>query len=139
MSVRTAELLMVIAMAALSIYFMVEAYKLPIGWIPDEGPGGGFWPFWLSAIMLLSCVGIFYNWVTKKTAVSQNTEPFFPPGVLADVGVVALLLFVTIALFNGITLGGIGGIPSITIPGIGVYLALPFFLFVYVKLIGRNS
>ena len=120
---------MVIAMAALSIYFMFEAYKLPIGWIPDEGPGGGFWPFWLSAAMLFSCFGIFYNWVTKKTDVAKSTEPFFPPGVLTDVGVVALLLFVTIALFDGIG----------PIPGIGVYLALPLFLLVYVRFIGGNS
>ena len=63
MTVRTAELLMAIAMAALSVYFMYEAYKLPVGWIEDEGPGGGFWPFWLATIMLLSCGWIGVNWV----------------------------------------------------------------------------
>ncbi|MEL6872213.1 MAG: tripartite tricarboxylate transporter TctB family protein, partial [Pseudomonadota bacterium] len=60
MTVRSAELLMAIALIALSAYFMYEAAKLPIGWVPDEGPGGGFWPFWLSLGMLLSACSVLY-------------------------------------------------------------------------------
>ena len=58
MSVRVAELAMAILMGVFSLYLMVKSAELPIGWIPDEGPGGGAWPFWLSVMMLLSCVGI---------------------------------------------------------------------------------
>ncbi|MGI9409044.1 MAG: tripartite tricarboxylate transporter TctB family protein, partial [Hyphomicrobiaceae bacterium] len=123
MSVRTAELLMVLFLAVLSAYFMWEAARLPIGWIPEEGPGGGFWPFWLSLVMLLCCGGVLVNWVRRTTAVAQSTERFFAPGVFTDVGVVALALFVTIALFEGIG----------PMPGIGVYGALPLFLFFYLK------
>ncbi|MGI9523729.1 MAG: tripartite tricarboxylate transporter TctB family protein [Hyphomicrobiaceae bacterium] len=129
MSVRTAELLMAIFMAVLSTYFMWEAARLPIGWDPDEGPGGGFWPFWLSLIMLVCCGWIFVNWIRRTTAVSQNETPFFSPGVVTDVGVVILALFVTIALFDGLG----------PIPGIGVYGALPLFLLFYLKVIGRHS
>ncbi|MEM8970818.1 MAG: tripartite tricarboxylate transporter TctB family protein [Pseudomonadota bacterium] len=129
MTVRTAELLMCLFMAALSAYFMWEAAKLPIGWIPDEGPGGGFWPFWLSLIMFGCCGWILINWARRKTAVAQSTEAFFAPGVFSDVGVVALALFVTIALFDGIG----------PVPGIGVYGALPLFLFFYLKILGRHS
>jgi hypothetical protein len=57
MSVRVAELAMAILMGVFSLYLMVKSAELPIGWIPDEGPGGGAWPFWLSVMMLLSCVG----------------------------------------------------------------------------------
>lgn len=129
MTVRTAELLMALFMMALSAYFMFEAAKLPIGWIPDEGPGGGFWPFWLSTIMLISCVWTGVNWVRRSTAVSQSLEKYFAPGVLVDVGVVALALFITIALFDGLG----------PVPGIGVYGALPLFLFFYLKILGRHS
>ena len=52
MSVRTAELLMAITMGIFSIYLMVKSAELPIGWIDEEGPGGGSWPFWLSTIMM---------------------------------------------------------------------------------------
>ncbi|MBT6275742.1 MAG: tripartite tricarboxylate transporter TctB family protein [Chromatiales bacterium] len=129
MSVRSAELLMTLCMAALSGYFMYEAAKLPVGWIEDEGPGGGFWPFWLSMMMLVSCVWTGINWLRKHTKVSQSTEKYFAPGVLVDVGVVALALFVTIALFDGIG----------PIPGIGVYGALPLFLFFYLRVLGKHS
>ncbi len=129
MSVRTVELLMVVFLAVLSIYFMWEAARLPIGWIPEEGPGGGFWPFWLSLVMLLCCGWVFVNWLRRSTAVAQATERFFAPGVFADVAVVAVALFVTIALFEGIG----------PVPGIGVYGALPLFLFFYLKILGRHS
>ena len=61
MSVRTAELLMALLMGAFSIYLMSKSTELEIGWIEDEGPGGGAWPFWLSTIMLISCIGIIVN------------------------------------------------------------------------------
>ncbi len=66
MTVRTAELLMALMMGVFSIYLMYKSTELPIGWIEDEGPGGGTWPFWLAAIMLLSCIGILVNWFLKK-------------------------------------------------------------------------
>lgn len=129
MTVRTAELLMGLFMAGLSAYFMWEAARLPIGWIPEEGPGGGFWPFWLSLIMFGCCVWILINWARRSTAISRSTERFFSPGVVGDVGIVAVALFITIALFEGIG----------PVPGIGVYGALPLFLLFYLKVLGRHS
>ncbi|MEO0799309.1 MAG: tripartite tricarboxylate transporter TctB family protein [Pseudomonadota bacterium] len=131
MTVRVAELVMCLLMAAMSAYFMYEASKLPIGWIEDEGPGGGFWPFWLSAVMFGSCVWIFANWVRRIGPVAQSTERFFSPGVFAGVAPVAGLLILTVALIDGIGFLGL--------PGIGLYLALPIFLFVYVRIFGGHS
>jgi len=131
MTVGTAELLMGLAMAALSIYFMFESSKLPIGWIPDEGPGGGFWPFWLSSAMLVSCIWILANWVRKIGPVATSTERLFAPDVLVSVGAVALLLIVTVALFDGVS--------ALGLPGVGVYIALPLFLFVYMRILGGQS
>ena len=129
MTQRSAELVMALAMAVLSGYFMWEAAKLPIGWIEDEGPGGGFWPFWLSAIMLASCGWILVNWLRKSTKVARSQEPYFAPRTLGDVGTVALALFITIALFDGIG----------PIPGVGVYVALPLFVLFYLKVLGRHT
>jgi len=50
---RRAELVMALALGVLSAYLMVKSAELPIGWIPREGPGGGAFPFWLSAGMLV--------------------------------------------------------------------------------------
>ncbi len=123
MTVRTAELLMALLMTVFSVYLMYKSAELPIGWIEDEGPGGGFWPFWLAAVMLLSCGGILYNWVKKKTDVARSLESYIEKGVLWDVGLVAASLIITVFLFHWI----------------GVYGALPLFLLFYLKFMGRHG
>jgi hypothetical protein len=123
MTVRTAELLMAIMMGAFSIYLMVKSTELPIGWIEDEGPGGGTWPFWLATIMLISCGGILFNWIRKKGSVATSTKVYIEAHVLGDVLSVAGALIVTVGLFSFI----------------GIYGALPLFLIFYVRFLGKHS
>ncbi len=123
MTVRTAELLMAIVMGAFSIYLMVKSAELPIGWIEDEGPGGGTWPFWLSTIMLISCGGILFNWIRKKGAIATSTKVYIESHVLGDVAAVAGALIVTVGLFSFI----------------GIYGALPLFLIFYIRFLGKHS
>ena len=134
MSVRTAELLMAILMAAFSGYLMMKSAELPFGWIPGEGPGGGAWPFWLALIMLISCLVMLVNWVRKTSAPARSLERFFLPGVLADTGAVALALFITIGLFEGLTLGGIP-----VLPALGAYVGIFLFMVFYVGFLGRHG
>jgi len=123
MTVRTAELLMAIMMGAFSIYLMYKSIELPIGWIEDEGPGGGAWPFWLSTIMLISCGGILYNWFRKNGPIAASTRTYIESHVLGDVAAVAGSLIVTVALFSFI----------------GIYGALPLFLVFYLRFLGKHS
>ena len=123
MTVRVAELAMAIVMGAFSLYLMYKSAELPIGWIRGEGPGGGAWPFWLSVLMLLSCVGIIVNWIRRKGDIAVSEEPYIERSVLIDVGVVAVALIVTVGLFNFI----------------GVYGALPLFLIFYLRFLGNHS
>jgi len=123
MTVRTAELLMAILMGAFSIYLMVKSNELPIGWIEDEGPGGGTWPFWLATIMLISCGGIIFNWFRKQGPVATSTKVYIEKHVLGDVAAVAGSLIVTVALFSFI----------------GIYGALPLFLTFYIRFMGKHS
>ena len=123
MTVRTAELLMAILMGAFSIYLMVKSTELPIGWIDEEGPGGGTWPFWLATIMLISCGGILFNWIRKKGDIATSTKTYIEAHVLGDVAAVAGALIVTVGLFSFI----------------GVYGALPLFLVFYIRFLGKHS
>ena len=123
MTVRTAELLMAILMGAFSIYLMVKSAELPIGWIEDEGPGGGTWPFWLATIMLISCGGILFNWIRKKGDIATSTKVYIEAHVLGDVAAVAGALIVTVGLFSFI----------------GIYGALPLFLIFYIRFLGKHS
>ncbi len=131
MTVRTAELLMGLAMAALSAYFMWKSMELPIGWVREVGPGGGAWPFWLSVAMFASTVWVLINWVRRVGPVANNEEPFFEPGMFMPVFLVAFALTACIALVEGIGIGGF--------KGIGFYGALPLFIIFYLKVIGSHS
>jgi len=120
---RKAELVMAVVMGSFSLYLMWKSAELEIGWIPDEGPGGGAWPFWLATIMLLSCLYIIVNWVRRASPVARSEEVYMDKGTMIAVGLVAGALIVTVALFYVI----------------GVYGALPLFLIFYVRYLGRHS
>ncbi len=131
MTVRTAELLMGLALAVLSAYFMWKSAELPIGWVPDVGPGGGAWPFWLSTVMLACCIWILVNWVRRVGPVANNESPLFEPGNFLPVFLVGSALTICIGLIGGIGVGGF--------EGIGFYGALPLFLIFYLKVMGNHS
>ena len=120
---RRAELAMAVVMGIFSLYLMWKSAELEIGWIQDEGPGGGAWPFWLATVMLLSCLYIIVNWVRRRSPPSRSDEVFVDKGTLIAVGLVAGSLIVTVALFYVI----------------GVYGALPIFMLFYVRFIGRHT
>ena len=73
---RKAELVMALCLAAFSAYLMLKSAELPIGWIPDEGPGGGAFPFWLAAGMFVCCMCVVFRWFRRTSPISQSTEPY---------------------------------------------------------------
>lgn len=120
---RLAELVMAVVLAIFSAYLMWKSAELPIGWVPDRGPGGGAFPFWLSTGMLLSSLWIFVRGVRRVTPQSQSNEPFFDSQSA-----------VLIALVVGALVMMIG-----SIHWIGVYGAIPLFFVFYMKIVGRHS
>ncbi len=120
---RRAELVMALALGVLSAYLMVKSAELPIGWIPREGPGGGAFPFWLSAGMLVCCVFIVLRWVLRQSPVSRSAELYFNSAARGTV----ITVIVALTLMIG----------SIHI--IGIYFAIPLFLLYYVRVIGRHN
>ena len=114
---------MALLMAAFSGYLMWKSAELPIGWIKDEGPGGGAWPFWLSAVMLISCFGIIFNWLRRSSPPSKSVEAFLDRETIRNVIPVAVLLTVTVALMEFA----------------GAYIALFVFMFVYIGIFGRHG
>jgi hypothetical protein len=119
---RVAELVMALAMAALSIAFMVKSAELPIGWRPGEGPGAGAFPFWLGAGMLICCIWIAVRWMLRQSPPSRSSEPYM------DGRALKLFLFGAVPLTATIAL----------IHVVGVYVAIPMFLAYYVGFLGRH-
>jgi predicted tellurium resistance membrane protein TerC len=120
---RLAEIVTAGVLALLSIYMMIKSTELDIGYIRGEGPGGGAWPFWLSAIMLVCTVMIAINWARRTSPPSQSEEPF-----LDSYGKKTLLQV-------GAGLVGFVGLTSI----ISIYGAMCLFLIYYLKFLGRHT
>ena len=120
---RQGEISLVGLLALFSLYLMWKSAELPIGYIRGQGPGGGFWPFWLAMGMLLSCAASAWNWWRLKSPASQSDEPF-----LDSFGWRTLLL--------------VGGSVTGFVALIGVlsmYGAIAVFLLVYLRFLGRHS
>ena len=116
----TADRIIAGAIMALSLYFMWYAIELPIGWNGETGgPGGGAFPFWLSFIMLI-CAGVV---LAKSFAEDAKASFHFDVTMLRPILLVVGALCITVFL----------------IPIIGTYLALPIFLFWYLKIFGKHS
>ena len=120
---RRAEIITAGILAVISIYLMWKSAELPIGYTIGEGPGGGFWPFWLSAIMFLSTVLIAFNWFRRTSPPSQSSEPFLDGYGKKMVALVAGGLTAFIGLIHFI----------------GFYGAMPLFLIYYIRFLGRHG
>jgi hypothetical protein len=120
---RRAEIVTAGVLALLSLYLMWKSTELNIGYVPGKGPGGGAWPFWLSAIMLI-CTGVIaFNWYRKSSPPSKSTEP-----LLDSYGKKMLVL----------VCGGIIGFVAL-VNVISIYGAMCVFLIYYLRFLGRHS
>ncbi|PTX54239.1 tripartite tricarboxylate transporter TctB family protein [Litoreibacter ponti] len=119
----TADRTIAASIMALSIYFMWHATVLPIGWVEGEGPGGGAFPFWLSAIMLLAAGGIFIRSFQADHQMTSEDGRFFDRTTITSVASVAGALIACI----------------VAMPYLGAYIALPLFMFWYLKMFGGHG
>ena len=120
---RKADLLMALAMGVFSAYLMWKSAELEIGWIDEEGPGGGAFPFWLSAGMLVCCVWIIVRWVRRETEVSRSSEPFIKSEAAKVVFTVVAALVALVAVTHWA----------------GIYIAIPLFLAFYLRVLGKHT
>lgn len=120
---RVAELVMALVMAVFSLAIMIKAAELPIGWIPQFGPGGGAFPFWLGGGMLVCCIWIMVRWFLRTSPPSRSTAPYMDRRTVQLFVVGALPLAIMIGLIHVI----------------GVYFAVPLYLFYYLRFVGGHS
>ena len=120
---RRAEIIVAVFLAIFSLYLMWKSTELPIGWDPDKGPGGGAFPFWLSAGMLVCTVLIAYRALRGLTPESRSTAPFIARESVR-------LIFVVVASLTAMVAA---------IHVIGVYGSIPLFLIFYLRYMGNHS
>jgi hypothetical protein len=117
---QRAESLIALGLTGLGIYFMWHATVLPIGWVEGAGPGGGAFPFWLSAVMTAAAGTVFLRALRADGA---RREPFFVPAMVRPVAMVAGVLTLTVAIM----------------PWAGAYVALTGFMLWYLRVFGRHG
>lgn len=120
---RHGEISLAGLLALFSLYLMWKSTELQIGYISGKGPGGGFWPFWLSVGMLLSCFAIAWNWWRGKSPASVSDEPIMDGFgwrtiILVGGGVVAFVALISV---------------------VSMYGAVGLFLVYYLRFLGRHS
>jgi len=121
--VRRAELIMAGIMAIFSLGLMWKSTELPIGWIPEAGPGGGAFPFWLSMGMFICSVWVMGRWVLRASPLSRSTRPYMDQR--------SFQLFLIGAGSLTVMIGAIHVI--------GVYGSIPLFLIFYMRFVGRHA
>ena len=120
---RKAEFLMATLMGLFSIGLMWKSTELPIGWIPGEGPGGGAFPFWLAAGMLVCCIAILVRWFMGTGPFSQAKDVYMDGFAFKNFVLVAGALTVMVGLIHIV----------------GVYVSVPLFLLYYLKFLGGHG
>ncbi len=118
-----AEYTMAALMAAFSLYTMWKSAELEIGWIPNQGPGGGAFPFWLAAGMLICCVLIILRQIRKSDDVEDPKKVYMDRETFVLFALVAGSLVMTVGL----------------IEYVGVYVAIPLFIAFYLRIMGSHN
>lgn len=120
---RFAEMATAAAIMALSVFFMAHAVALPIGWDPASGPGGGMFPFWLSAGLFVCGAVTFVRQWRLVEAPGQRRHPFFHRLASGHLALTVAAMLAATAL----------------LPVLGAYIVLPAFLIGYTRVLGRMA
>ncbi|WP_299739727.1 tripartite tricarboxylate transporter TctB family protein [uncultured Roseobacter sp.] len=120
---RTGEIVTAGVLALFSMYLMWKSMELPIGYIAGQGPGGGAWPFWLSAMMLICCAMTAIKWWRGTSPQSQSEAPLLDSYGWRMLALVGGGIIVFVALVNVISMYG----------------AIAVFLLYYTKFLGRHG
>ena len=119
---RVAELIMAAVLTVFSLILMWKSTELPIGWNPETGPGGGAFPFWLSAAMVVCGIWIIVNWFRRTSPPSRSEAPFMDRRGLNNFIIGVGSLTAMIALIHVV----------------GIYLSVPLFLIFYIRFVGHH-
>lgn len=130
---RYAEMLMAFALALLSLAIMYKAGERPdwsgearfsnVGFGEDGAPQGGFWPFWVCAIMFICSVWTFVNGLLRRTPQSQSDEPYLDRHGVMVLITVGIPVFLLVLLTDYISM----------------YFSMMLFLFYYLFILGRHG
>ncbi|MEO8278397.1 MAG: tripartite tricarboxylate transporter TctB family protein [Ideonella sp.] len=116
---NTMDAIVAVILLVIGIVVVVEARRLGAGWAED-GPGSGYFPFYIGLIICISAIGIFYQAVASK---SRDTGVFVDREQLGRVLSVLLpaCVFVLAIVF------------------VGIYVAAAVYITLFMIILGKYS
>jgi hypothetical protein len=119
---RAAELTTASVLLLLGGVVIYDAAQLGIGW-GGEGPGSGFFPFWLAALLVIFSAVLFVQAWRRPT-----TRPFATRAQVVPV----LKVLIPMAAFVFMT------DPPGPSDGLGLYVAATLYMATYMRWVGRH-
>lgn len=114
---RNADILLATLLMVLGVIVLAESVRLGFRWGPD-GPQSGFFPFWLSVILIGHCIAVVVRALRRR-----STAPFATRQQLRSVLVVAVPAAAMVLVMQFL----------------GLYVATALYLAFYVRMVGRHS
>ncbi|MDM0026573.1 tripartite tricarboxylate transporter TctB family protein [Variovorax saccharolyticus] len=108
-----------LVLLAVGIVVIVESRRLGAGWTSD-GPGSGYFPFWIGLILSISAAGILYEALLGK---NRNTQVFVDAVQLKRVMSVLLPATLYVAVVSLL----------------GLYLASAIYIALFMIVLGKYS
>jgi hypothetical protein len=133
---NTVDALVAALIFVFGVVITIEAWRLGARWTSD-GPGAGYFPFYIGLITIIASVGIFYQSVFGK---SRDTGPFVNrvqavrvlsvllPATLYVLVVVFLGLYVASAIYIAGFMIFLGKYPPVKSVVLAVIIAAVFFV-----------
>jgi hypothetical protein len=116
-SSTSAELVVAALVFAMGLTVLIGSWKLGSKWTSD-GPGPGYFPFYISLIMCISGAGIFVQALRKR-----------PEGLFADTQQLKQVMIVLVP----------AAVYVLAVQLIGVYIASAIYIALFMTLLGKYS
>ncbi len=120
-SARTMEYVTSFSLMVLAAVVIWDSVRIGFGWIPDQGPASGFFPFIVAALMGLAS---FANIVRVAMHGAEGEDPVFV--TVAGFGRVLSVLVPVVLYVTGISY-------------LGIYVASAIFIALFMLVIGREG
>jgi hypothetical protein len=132
----TVDAVVAAVLLIVGVVVMVEARRLGAGWTSD-GPGAGYFPFYIGLVLSISSIGIFWQAVISK---NKDTGTFvdrqqlrqvvsvFAPAVVYVLAIVFLGIYVASAIYIALFMIVLGKYSPLKSVIIGVAVNAAFFM-----------
>ena len=127
-SVRTMEIVVALLLMAGAAVVIYDSVKHGYGWIENEGPAPGYFPFYVAAILGVLSLITLMQAVLRGSPASFVSRPAF-----GRVAAILLPTVVYVALIGGISIG------PVDVPGLGIYVASAIFITIFMIVFGHEN